>query len=449
MSKSKPIRIFVDHWEDYESIGDRAMLLNAMRRLELHLGPCQFVSPLSPKKAGKFQFPNLITVTPPYQEVNSLSAWLRAPYAKLTELLPARLMPKISASFFLEVALALTDFKLVLYSVGLRSVFRKSFRAYLEELSKCDVFFTVGDCSLSDYWLDGIRLKSWLLKLVRRYVSVSVLSSQGIGPLTAPWARKRLVGALKHLDILSFRDFSNSQALVESEGLTGVPYRIVADEAFSYPVASHTEVWETLRARGVSENEAFIVVNFRNTDFTQSTTHLLDRIADLLDGVIAATNKKVVFIPMSSGNDYGCDYEAGRSLKKMMLHSDKFQVLEPIPNIEFVKGIIGAAAYSIGISYHLHVFSLSQGHPTLIVYTGAYYKTKSDGLISFYEPPCRSVNFAETGVEQTLSYVMEIERDYTAACERVREVNQRIMEHNDWTIQTLKKILIEKDVLPG
>ena len=443
----KLVRIYIDHWEDYESVGDRAMLLNALRRLELYLGPCQFVGPLSPENSGRFEYPGFTPVVPPHLELLRSARWMRAWYKKLTRFLPTRLTPKISSTAYLDAASSIFTFKLFIYSLGLRSVFRKPVQDSLEKIKTCDVFFTVGDCSLSDYWLDGVVLKSWLLKLVKRVVSVSVLSSQGIGPLTIPWARKRLVDSLSSLDLLSFRDFSNSKALVEAEGLRGVPTKIVADEAFSFPVANSGEVWKALRRVGISEREPFIIVNFRKTDFTQSTTHLLDKISGLLDDVIKATHKQIVFIPMSSGENYGCDYEAGMDLKRMMKQWDRFHVLEPLDNIELVKGIIGAAVYSIGISYHLHVFSLSQGHPTLVLYTGDYYKTKSDGLISFYDIPNRAVNIAEESVEQALKYVLDIDNGYTEACVRVREVNQSILENNDWTILSLRNLLRQKGII--
>ena len=63
MKNKKRITIYIDHWEDYESIGDRAMLLNAMRRIENYLGPCTFVSPYTATKAGAFLLPNMIPVS--------------------------------------------------------------------------------------------------------------------------------------------------------------------------------------------------------------------------------------------------------------------------------------------------------------------------------------------------------------------------------------------------
>lgn len=437
------IRIYIDHWEDYESVGDQAMLLNALRRLKRYLGPCQFVGPLSPKKKGQFQYPNLATVVPPHLEILRTARRVKAIYAKV----PGSLKPKLSSMTFLDLSISIFTFKYFLYSLGFHFVFGESFRGFLQEIKRCDVFFIVGDCSLSDYWLDGVVLKSWLVQFVRRFVSVSVFSSQGIGPLETPWARKRLVRGLATLDLLSFRDFSYSKSLVEAEGLTGVPYNIVMDEAFSLPVAPRSETWKVLMEGGVSKTEPFIIVNFRNTDFTQNTTSLLNKIADLLDRVVIATKKKIVFIPMSSGENYGRDYQAGTQLKNLMKEGDKLHVFEPMADVELVKGIIGAADYSIGLSYHLHVFSLSQGHPTLILYTGDYYKTKSEGLISFYGLPNRAVDFSETRIEQTLEFILEIEDHYTEACARVNEVNKGILENNDWTLQMLRKILVEKGLL--
>ena len=441
------ITIYIDHWEDYQSIGDKAMLLNSLRRLELHLGPCLFVGPLSPKKEDEFYRPSMQTVPAPHLEILRYAGWLKKLYTKLSKLLPSRIRPKVVSKDYLNVSIAFLAFKHVLYSLGVRCVFRESFRSFLEVINNCDIFFTVGDCSLSDYWLDGVILKSWLIKFVRPYVTVSVLSSQGIGPLETHWARRRLIKSLKTLDILSFRDFSYSKNLVNSEGLTEIPNQIVGDEAFSYPVADQTDIKLYLEKEGISDCEPFIIVNFRHTDFTQNTTALLEKAANLLDHVIKITKKKIVFICMSKGDYYGQDYQAGLHIKEIMKHYEQFNLLEPIDDISLVKGVIGTAAYSMGLSYHLHVFSLSQGHPTLILYSGEYYKTKSEGLTAFYTLPIRAVNFKEESIEQTLSYINEIEENYAIACKQDNVENQKILANNDWTIAKLKNILIEKGVL--
>lgn len=442
-----PIRIYIDHWEDYESIGDKAMLLNAMRRLELHLGNCLFVSPFTSEKPESFLLPNMVPVQPPYKELERTVSLLKRFMSKIFRFLPSKYSSsKTNKIFYLNLAIIFFNIKLFLYSIGFRNVFTKPFQNFLKEIKNCDVFFAVGDCSLSDYWLEGVILKSWLLKLVRPFVKVSVMSSQGIGPLNTDWACKKLVKSLKTLDILTYRDYSNSKNLVDSGGLTGVLTNIVADEAFSFPIATNSEIWNELNRYELFENTPFIIVNFRNTDFTQSTTHLLEKIATLLDEVVAKTDKNIVFICMSRGNDYGQDYQAGEKLKDMMVKKNRFYLLEPIDDIELVKGVIGKAVYSMGISYHLHVFSLSQGNPTLILYTGDYYKTKSEGLISFYNPPNRAVNISETENEINLKYILEIDNNLSSIKIQNLEVNKRILEDNDWTIRSLKTILENKSL---
>lgn len=439
------IRIYIDHWEDYESIGDKAMLLNAMRRLEIYLGPCIFVTPYSPKKDGSFLYPNMITVTPPVNELTKTASWLRSLYTMANRLFHL-LFPMASEKSieFIHWAERIITIKYFLYTIGFHFIFSRPFRTFLDEIKKCDVFFTVGDCSLSDYWLDGVKLKTWLIQTIRPHVPICVLSSQGIGPLTAPWARHCLVEGLKKLDILSFRDYSYSKALVEAEGLSGVPNKIVGDEAFSFPSCDPRIAWNVLESAGIPEGKPFIAVNFRNTDFTQSTTFLLDKIAELMDQVISTTHRSIVFVCMSKGTHYGHDQEAGKRIKGVMKKSNRFHVLEPLDDIELVKGIIGQAIYTIGISYHLHVFSLSQGHPTIALYTGDYYKTKLDGLIAFYGKPSRSINFLEAGIEQTMNYISDLENQYTDACSHIRGVNGQIIKDNDWTIQMVRQLLINK-----
>ena len=150
---------------------------------------------------------------------------------------------------------------------------------------------------------------------------------------------------------------------------------------------------------------------------------------------------------MSKGDNFGKDYETCISLQGLMQRNNQFLVLKPIDDISLVKGIIGAAAYSIGLSYHLNVFSLSQGHPTLILYTGDYYKIKSEGLISYYAPPNRSVNFAEVSIGQAVDYVHEIEENYHEVCIGIKQVNKKIFENDDWTIKELRKKLIENNLI--
>lgn len=448
MKIKKRITIYIDHWEDYESIGDRAMLLNAMRRIENYLGLCTFVTPYTATKPGAFLLPTMIPVSPPQNELIATASRFKAIFARFLSLLRIRILDgKQVSKFSFDLAILLINIKLFFYSIGLRFVFRQSFRDFIEQFKKCDAFFTVGDCSLSDYWLDGVIIKSWLINLAQRYIPVRVLSSQGIGPLSTAWARKRLIASLSKLNLLSFRDFENSQALVQSEGLKGVPNKIVCDEAFSYPIASSIDVWRALFNSGLNKGEEFIAVNFRKTDFTQNTSNLLQKIAGFLDQIIEKTGRKLVFVCMSSGENYGQDFEAGQNLKQILNHPDRLIILNPIDDISLVKGIIGEARYSIGLSYHLHVFSLSQGHPTLIVYTGDYYKTKSEGLVSFYGGVNKAINLQDNSVEQMLNCVSDIESYYDASCQNVSEVNRKILEINDWTIVELKEQLIKKGLL--
>ena len=369
-------------------------------------------------------------------------------FARFLSLLRIRILDgKQVSKFSFDLAILLINIKLFFYSIGLRFVFRQSFRDFIEQFKKCDAFFTVGDCSLSDYWLDGVIIKSWLINLAQRYIPVRVLSSQGIGPLSTAWARKRLIASLSKLNLLSFRDFENSQALVQSEGLKGVPNKIVCDEAFSYPIATSIDVWRVLSNYCLNKGEEFIVVNFRKTDFTQNTSNLLQKIAGFLDQIIEQTGRKLVFVCMSSGENYGKDFETGQNLRQLLKDPDRLIVLKPIDDISLVKGIIGEARYSIGLSYHLHVFSLSQGHPTLIVYSGDYYKTKSEGLVSFYGGVNKAINLQENSVEQMIDCVSDIESNYDASCQNVSEVNRKILEINDWTIVELKELLIKEGLL--
>jgi hypothetical protein len=49
-----------------------------------------------------------------------------------------------------------------------------------------------------------------------------------------------------------------------------------------------------------------------------------------------------------------------------------------------LKWILGQARFGIGLSYHFHVFLLSQGRPSIGLYSNDYYKVKLNGAFRAY-----------------------------------------------------------------
>ncbi len=74
---------------------------------------------------------------------------------------------------------------------------------------------------------------------------------------------------------------------------------------------------------------------------------------------------------------------------------------------ETIKGIIGRCCFTIGMSYHFNVFSLSQGVPSAAIYLDEYYKIKNLGLYKAFGNPKLVFKIPETPPSELLRTILE------------------------------------------
>jgi polysaccharide pyruvyl transferase WcaK-like protein len=432
----------VDHGEAYGNQGDEAMLLNALERLERYLGPCEFILPSEPGKPLPSQLPKVETVLPPHLEFERWSRQFSKFLGRCQRLpLIRRIMREPKSSTVWKMGALWINIKINLWQWGILESPGKGMAPFFEALKSCDAFYGVGAADFNDLWHQGVIYKSWLYTVASHYVMVCAVSSQGIGPLTTEWARRRMALAFSRLDLLSFRDHFLSQQIVEEEKISRVRYKIVGDEAFSLATGNKKTVKALLRRSGLPENASFIAVHFRTTDYTQDTSHWDGRIAAVLDLAAEIVPHFFVFFPMSYHLHSGNDGEYGRTIKSKMKHPERLCISPTHEDVRVIKGAVGQARYSLGLSYHIHVFSLSQGHPAAILFTGDYYRCKSEGLVSFYGKPNAAIDLATTSDDQIMEAIMDLETNYEAACEAIRGVNLELLQVNDWTLRELAVLL--------
>lgn len=426
------LRIYVDHGEAYGNLGDEAMLLNALRRLDIYLGPCDFVLPAETGRPLPLGLKNVTTVPSPY------SIFSRAAGKIQNRLAPVRGIPLLKE----HVNWDILSWRLAAKRLTAGAKHDGDVQALIDTFQSCDAFYGVGAADFSDFWLQGILYKSWLYKTVRPFVKVSALSSQGIGPLATSWARREMARAFSTLDLLSFRDFSESQAIVTATRPEKVEYRVTGDEAFTLPPSTVEKASNMLSAAGLPVDAPFVAVHFRTTDYTRETFDLIPRVARLLDRLSNMTDYSFVFLPMSYHLHSHIDQECGRLIREKMALSQRLLLLPECRDVTVIKRIVGMARFSLGLSYHIHVFSLSQGHPALILYTGDYYRYKSDGLLGFYGEPNSALDLNTTEDGQVLTAVAKIEGSYEQACLSIIQVNEEINEQNDWLLKEMQKRLL-------
>jgi polysaccharide pyruvyl transferase WcaK-like protein len=427
-------RIFVDHGEAYGNLGDEAMLWNALRRLEKHVGPCRFVVPREGQRP-MLSLPGFdIEETPsPYMSFVRICDAPKQPW--WVRMLAGRSGKSGLSRKVLEAEL--------LARSGWLALVDADFRAFHRALKSCAAFYGVGAADFNDFNARGAAFKTWVYRLARRAVPVVAVAAQGFGPIE----NKELVTVMREgfsaLDLLSFRDCRFSAEFTAALGNLDCETRVVGDEAFTLPVADPAARDHVLAEAGLAPGEPFVAVHWRGTDYTQDTRQFLGKLALACDEVVDSTAAKVVFVPMSFDVHSGQDVELAGELAGRMRHPAHLVPLPLQKDVRVIKAVIGRAMFTLGLSYHVHVFGLTQGRPALILYTGDYYRYKSEGLVQFYGPPSAALDLARTPVEEIARAIRTIAGAGDMVREQIDKVNAGILAGNDWTLQRTAQRLVE------
>ena len=430
-------RIFVDHGEAYGNLGDEAMLVSALGRLTKHLGPCVFVLP----REGKRPIPNLEgfiveTTASPFLIFKAAVNLLVRYCGHFVRWLPGGRIP-------LRLCHMWATF---LDRVGILKTIYPDYRRFVSDLAKCDAFYGVGAADFNDFNSFGATYKCWLYLVASRNVPLCIVSAQGFGPLRSPGLSLLMFKAFNQLHALTFRDAEFSASFCRNLGPMSCRMEVVGDEAFSLPAADAERCAVYIRKAGLNPDQEFIAVHWRATDFTQETQSLYPKIASIYDAVVEKTGLNLLFIPMSYDVHSQIDQDCYVEIRDMMKRPENFVSLGVTYDTGLIKGIIGLAQLTLGLSYHVHVFGLSQKVPAVIIFSGQYYYFKSHGLVDFYGSPNAVHDIEKSSMMDVLLTVMHCLADRAKASHSIAQVNAKLLKTNDLSIELLAKMLKEKDV---
>lgn len=427
-------RIFVDHGEAYGNLGDEAMLWNTLQRLSSYVGPARFVIPREGQRPMLSLAEFKIEETPsPYMSFVRICDTPRHPF-----------WVRKLADWSGKTGLSRKVFEAELLTrSGRLAAVDPDFNAFHRALSTCDAFYGVGAADFNDFNARGAAFKTWVYRMARRAVPVVAVGAQGFGPIENPELATVMREGFPSLDLLSFRDCRFSAEFTAGLGDLGLETKVVGDEAFSLRAAEPEIRDRVISEAGLKPGEAFVAVHWRATDYTQDTRKFLAALARACDLVVEKTKAKLLFIPMSYDVHSGNDAELAEELRGHMRHGSHLLSLPLQKDARIIKAVIGQALFTLGISYHVHVFGLTQGRPALILYTGEYYRYKSDGLIEFYGPPSASIDMEHAPPERIARAIEVISAGAEAARRPIEQENLRILAENDWTFQRMAKRLTD------
>jgi polysaccharide pyruvyl transferase WcaK-like protein len=434
------LTVWVEHSAGWGNVGDDALLMSALARLEAHLGPCDFVLP----RLGTGQLPDRlpanVVVPSPQSELARTAARLRSrlrPVLTRRGLADLEMEPRSLATemWLYEIAAMWLLAQVRCASIGgLRR--NEGLATAFRQLRDCDLLYVVGDNNFNDFYPAGVVGRRWLCELAWLAGTPVALSSQGIGPLEAPRARRNLARMLRHVDLLSVRDHEYGRSRVIETGVGPEPL-VAGDEALAMPPATDADAQLVLQQAGIDPDRPFVAVNFRTTDCIRDTSALAPRLAQLLDAVAERCSATLAFVPMSYGGHWGTDHHYAEQIRRHMTRPSELKVLPAQLDPAQVKALVGRARFTLGTSYHLHVFGLAGARPAFVLYTGAYYQAKSHGLASFYPAGARAFDLAVVGDHEILREIEGITCDYDARRASIEEVNAALLPANTGILREL------------
>jgi polysaccharide pyruvyl transferase WcaK-like protein len=408
-------QVFIDHGEAYQNLGDEAMLIAAVNKFERLLNEPRILVPASETELLPEAVRPRVDVVPS----------MRSHFGRLSKIY--NLQSKCNEYYpqFPDVA---SVFERGITCLG-STRFSPEMQKVVDAIHSSDIFYAAGGAYFNDFHPAGIGYKRWVYSKIPAQTA-SALSAQGIGPLENDWTRRATAEALKNLNVVTFRDYEYSDSVVE-DILPSVERGVVADEAFAFPEASDEKVDSFLDKIGIGVDTDYLAFHYRQTDYTQSTSHLLPVISEVVKQLLEETSYEVVFVPMSYGSHSGRDYQFGKKIAELV-GRDGFHVVPKSRNPGVIKGVVSQAAVAVGLSYHFHVFALSTSVPSLILYSGEYYKMKSEGLLGHYGLTENALDIERVGVKHIISRCRDLlERQEVR--ERVSSTNRELVELYDWT----------------
>lgn len=430
--------VFLDFGAAYGNLGEEALLLNAIDRINQHL-----VDPLILLGARKgAQLPtlpsNVIVTDTPRKFFVWTGRLVRGAFV-VTSKIPVlnRLVPQDRGALdsrIWKISHALIEM------IPAKLLFRSTLKKPQFALSKIDFLYSVGAGAINDFNLIEITYKKWLAQAIHQNGGYTVLSSQGIGPLELDLSRQRTIELCSHMDLVTLRDHAYSMDLLTQLGVPTEKMHITGDEAFSLQADGQTKLGDYLAQYGLDANSNYFVFHYRESNCEGTTSATYQIMASALDSLVDSYNIPIVFVPMSYGEHSTIDMEAGLTIKGLMHHQDSLIVPDTLKDVRFAKAIIGSAACAIGLSYHVHIFALEQNRPSVMIYLGEYYRFKLEGLAGFYPDNATRVLDADgLQAEALVNAVTEVMHAKEGNHTQTEQTNKRIGQENNWHLQLMAK----------
>lgn len=365
-------RIFMTGEAGYHNLGDEGMALASASRLRRYFPDAQIVATgLDPLGAV-------------LRHQAEIVPWPLLP-GELTSKYAARLLRKIGQKLgagedFLDTVARPFD---KIFAEKYRH--SGAFRQALQMLEQADFVFDMGHGGLTDVF-DPFML-CFLYYLAGRLGKPLFISGQSIGPL---WRRRsiRMVrSALQVAHTVGLRDKHVSYDILVNEiGVNPKTTRLIEVGDDTLDLTAEEPNWGIFDdpLRRLLTTGDFFAVQWRDTDYTSKfgATEQLVPLVQAVQHLHKRTSLIPVFVPLSW--ESAGDVLTAARIQDFIQGAFPFRVVWSALGAPQVKWLLGRAKFGIGLSYHFHVFLLSQGIPTIGPHTNRYYEIKLRGAFAAF-----------------------------------------------------------------
>ena len=248
------------------------------------------------------------------------------------------------------------------------------------DLSEFDLVVVAGGGNLADDFAEDVARPRLATAAAAGALGVPVIwSGQGIGPLTDD--RLDLVRrVLADAAAVSVRDEGSAGLL---GGHDGRPIaEVVGDDAVRPGTADPAVRDAALRRAGLEPGTPYVVVHLRDAPYVapDATTSTVVRAVDRW----AAERGASVLVLAVNSNGAGEHATAREALAEGGRSAD-WAVLDVLGDPELATALVGAARAVVAHSFHVALWGLAAGTPTVLVAGSSYYRAKAAGLARTFD----------------------------------------------------------------
>lgn len=261
------------------------------------------------------------------------------------------------------------------------------FRNVVAEIERADFVFDMGHGALNDVF--NPFMICFVYYLAGRFEKPLFISGQTLGPIWRPQSSRMLRDSLMHAHTLGLRDeVVSRQVLTDDIGFASGDTRVieVGDDTLDLDPLEPDLEKLTPDLRALLEDRSFFAVQFRMSDYSAflSDSEPLQSFVRAIRLLHKESGLQPLFVPLS-WESRSSDILAAARVSDLLQSEIPFYVLWPYLQAAEIKWVLSRAQFGLGISYHFHVFLLSQGIPSVAFYSNSYYEVKLKGVFAAYD----------------------------------------------------------------